>query len=165
MKKRTTLFLFVTAVFIFFSTQAFAYDSRGKEMRKGKFSGKVMKALQLTDAQKDKIHALYEGSLKKVAGNWKEFEKLQSDLNQKVLASPGASKKECNKMINQITKLKAQILKNRLERWVKFVEILDSDQKEILSGRLKESKERRQKRRSNMKRYFPFPHEYSVMPD
>ncbi len=160
MKKRTPLFLFGIVVFIFFSAQAFAYGSHGKEMRKGKFRSharEVMEALQLTDAQKDELHALCEGNRERIAGNWKKFEELQSSLSEKVLAGSGSSETECAEMINQIAELKAQVVKNRLEHWIKFVAILDSDQKEILSGRLKELRKQRPKQKMHMKRYFPFP--------
>ena len=156
MKKRTPLFLFGIVVFIFFSAQAFADGFRGKEMPKGKFR-EVMEALKLTDAQKGEIRVLREGNRKRIAGNWKKFEELQSSLIEKVLTGSGSSETECAEMINQIAESKAQVVKNRLEHWIKFVTILDSDQKEILAGRLKELRKQRSKQKMYMKRYFPFP--------
>jgi len=160
MKKRCTFFLFVTVVFIFFSTQAFAFGPHEKERPGGKFrthAREVMKTLQLTDDQKDDLHASCEKSRETVNTNWKKFEKLQAELSESVLAGTGSSGDGCEEIINQIAELRAQMVKNRLENWIKFVEILDSEQKEILAGRLKELRKKRPKQRMHLKRYFPFP--------
>ena len=160
MKKRTTLFLFGIVVFIFFSAQAFAYGQYGKERHKGKFHGHardVMEALQLTDAQKDDLHALCKMSSETVAANWEKFKGLQTRLTEKVLNDSESSEAECEEIINEISELRAQMVKNRLGHWIKFVKILDSDQKEILSGRLKELRKKRPQQRMHMKQYFPFP--------
>jgi len=160
MKKRRTFFLFVTVVFIFFSAQAFAFGPQEKERPRGKFRSharEVMKALQLTDVQKDDLHASCEKSRETVNTNWKKLEELQAKLSESVLARTGSSGDGCKKIINQIAELRAQMVKNRLENWIKFVEILDSEQKEILAGRLKELRKKRPKQRMHLKRYFPFP--------
>ena len=160
MKKRTTLFIFGIVVFIFFSAQAFAYGPHEKGMGKGGFhhnAREVMEALQLTDAQQDELHALCKVSGEKVAANWKKFEELQASLSEKVLTTSKSSEAGCEEIINQIAELKSRMVKNRLEHWIKFVKILDSDQKEILSGRLKEFKKKRLKQKMHIKRYFPFP--------
>ena len=160
MKNRTRLFLFVTVVFIFFSARAFARGPYEQDRRMEKFHNharEVMEALQLTDAQKQKLHALCEGAREKGDINWNKFEELQTGLSEKVLAATGSSKAECNKIINQIAELRAQMVKNRLEHWIKFVEILDSEQKDILAGRLKELRKRRSNQRMHTRRYFPFP--------
>ena len=160
MKERTTLFLFGIVVFIFFSAQAFAYGPCEKDRHKGKFQGharEVMEALQLTDAQKDDLHALCKVSKETVSANWKKFEELQASLTESVLTGPESSETGYGEIINQIAELRAQMVKKRLEHWVKFVKILDSDQKEILSGRLKELRKKRPQQRMHMKKYFPFP--------
>ena len=160
MKRRGAFFLFITVVFIFFSAQAFARGPYEKDRHMGKFyehAREVMEALQLTDAQKGELHALCKGSRDKVTANWNKFEELQAGLSEKVLAATGSSKAECNKIINQIAELRAQMVKNRLEHWIKFVEILDAEQKDILSGRLKELRKRRSTQRMHMRRHFPFP--------
>ncbi|MCD6274250.1 MAG: Spy/CpxP family protein refolding chaperone [Deltaproteobacteria bacterium] len=160
MKKRTTLFLFGIVVFIFFSAQAFAYGPCEKERHKGKFQGharEVMEALQLTDAQKDDLHALCKVSRETVSANWEKFKELQASLTESVLADSESSETGYGEIINQIAELRAQMVKNRLEHWIKFVEILDSEQKEILSGRLKELRKKRPQQRMHMKKYFPFP--------
>ena len=159
MKKRHTFFLFVTVVFIFFSAQAFAFGPHEKERPGGKFHNharEVMKALQLTDDQKDNLRASCEESRETVATNWKELEKIQAGLIKSVLAGTEASGEGYEEIINQIAKLRAQMVKNRLENWIKFVKILDSDQKEILAGRLKELRKKRPKQRMHLERYFPF---------
>lgn len=163
MKKRRTFFLFVTVVFIFFSAQAFAFGPQEKGRPRGKFRSharEVMKALQLTDVQKDNLHVLCEKSRETVGANWKKLEELQARLSESVLASTGASGEGYEETVNQIAQiaeLRAQMVKNRLENWIKFVEILDSEQKEILAGRLKELRKKRPKQRMHLKRYFPFP--------
>ena len=160
MKKRATLFLFGIVVFIFFSAQAFAHGPHGKEMYKGKFQGhakEVMGALQLTDAQKNDLHALCKGSRETVAANWEKFKKLQANLSERVLTGQESSETEYKEIINQISELRAQMVRNRLGHWIKFTEILDSDQKKILAGRLKELRKKRPQQRMHMKRYFPFP--------
>ena len=162
MKKRTTLFIFGVVVFVFFSAQAFAYGSNEKGMCKGKGgfhhnAQEVMEALQLTDAQRDELHSMCKVSREKIAANWKKFEELQASLSEIVLTTPKSSEDGCEEIINQIAELKSQMVKNRLEQWVKFAKILDSDQKEILSGRLKEVRTKRSKQKMHMKRYFPFP--------
>ena len=160
MKKRLTFFLFVTVVFIFFSTQAFAFGPHEKERPGGKFHNharEVMKALQLTDDQKDNLHASCEESRETVDTNWKKLEKLQAELSESVLAGTEASGKGYKETVDQIAELRAQMVKNRLENWINFVEILDSEQKEILAGRLKELRKKRPKQRIHLKRYFPFP--------
>ncbi|MCD6223925.1 MAG: Spy/CpxP family protein refolding chaperone [Deltaproteobacteria bacterium] len=160
MKERTTLFLFGIVVFIFFSAQVFAYGPCEKNRHKGKFQGharEVMEALQLTDAQKDDLHALCKVSRETVAANWKKIEELQASLTERVLGDSESSETGYEKMINQVAELRAQMVKNRLEHWIKFVEILDSDQKEILAGRLKELRKKRPQQRMHMKKYFPFP--------
>ena len=159
MEKKTTLLLFGIVVFIFFSAHAFAYG-HGKNRHKGNFFGharEVMDALQLTYAQKENLHSICEISMERVAANRKQFEELQSELSEKVLAGSGSSELEYSEDINQIVDLRAQMVKNRLERWIKFVEILDSDQKKILSGRLKELRKKRPGQRMHLKKYFPFP--------
>ena len=160
MKERTRLFMFVSVIFIFFSAQAFAYEQCGKRVHKGKFKGyakEVMAALQLTDAQKDKLHTLCKMSCKSNTGNWEKFKQLQSSLSEKVLAGQESSKTGYDELINQIADLRSQMIKNRLKHWIKFVEILDSDQKKILAGRLKELSNKHPEQRKHMKRYFPFP--------
>jgi len=160
MKKKATLFLFGIVVFIFFSAQAFAWGPHEREKRKGKFynhAQEVMQVLQLTDAQKDNVHALIEKSRETGTGNWKKFEELQGSLREKVLTGSDSSKAEYEEIINQISELRAQRVKNRLKSWVTFVEILDSDQKEILADRLKELRKKCPKQRMHLKGYFPFP--------
>lgn len=161
MKKRHTLFLFGIVVFIFFSAQAFACGPHEKERPRGKFRNhaqEVMKALQLTDVQKNDLHASCEKSRETVGANWKNLEELQARLSESVLAGSESSEVEYDEeIINQIAELRAQMVKNRLENWIKFVEILDSEQKEILAGRLKELRKKRPKQRMHLKRYFPFP--------
>ena len=160
MKKRLTFFLFVIVVFIFFSTQTFAFGPHEKERPVGKFRSharEVIKALQLTDDQKDDLHASCEKSRETVDTNWKKLEELQVKLSESVLARTGSSGDGCEDIINQIAELRARMVKNRLENWIKFVEILDSGQKEILAGRLKELRKKRPKLRMHLKRYFPFP--------
>lgn len=160
MEKRTTLFLFGIIIFIFFSAQAFAYGPHEKEGRRGNFHGharKVMGALHLTDAQKDNLHGLCEESRERVAANWEKFEKLQANLSERVLGGTESSETGYNEIINQISELRAQMVRNRLEHWIKFVEILDSEQKEILADRLKELRKKRPKQRTHLKKYFPFP--------
>ena len=160
MKKRTTLFLFGIVVFIFFSAQAFTNGPYEKERHKEKFHSharEVMKGLQLADAQKDALRALRKGSQETVAANWKKFKELQAILTERVLADSESSKTGYGKIINQIAELRAQMVKNRLEDWIKFVEILNSDQKEILADRLKELRKKRLQQRMHLKRYFPFP--------
>lgn len=160
MKKRHTFFLFVTVVFIFFSAQAFAFGPHEKERPRGKFrnyAGEVMEALQLTADQKDNLHVLCEKSRETVDTNWKKLEELQARLSESVLAGTGASGEGYEETVNQIAELRAQMVKNRLENWIQFVEILDSEQKEILSGRMKELRKKRPKQRMHLKRYFPFP--------
>lgn len=160
MKERTTLFMFVIVIFIFFSTQVFARGPHGKERPMGKFHGhakEVMEALQLTDDQKNDLHKLCKVSGEKIADNWKKIEELQASLSEKVLLTTGTSKSGHDKIINQIADLRSQMIKNRLKHWIKFVEILDSDQKKILAGRLKELKKKRPQQRKHMNKYFPFP--------
>jgi len=137
MKKRHTFFLFVTVVFIFFSAQAFAFGTHEEERPRGKFRNyarEVMEALQLTADQKDDLHASCEKSRETVDTNWKKLEELQARLSESVLAGTGASREGYEETVNQIAELRAQMVKNRLEHWIKFVEILDSEQKEILAG-------------------------------
>ena len=160
MKKRATLFLFGIVVFIFFSAQAFAHRPYEKERHKGKFQGharEVMEALQLTDAQKNDLHALCKSSGKRVAANWEKFKELQASLSERVLAGTRPSEANYNKIINQIAELRAKMVKNRLKNWIKFVEILEPEQKKILAGRLKELRKNRPRQRMHLKRYFPFP--------
>ena len=158
MKERTILFIFGIVVFIFFSAQAFACGPHEKKGRGEKFHShdrEVMGALQLTDAQKDTLHALCEEA--KGAANWKKIEELQASLSERVLADQESSEAGCEEIINQIVELRSQMVKNRLEHWIKFVEILDSDQTKILADRLKELKKKRPQQRQHMKKYFPFP--------
>jgi len=160
MKERTTLFLFGIVVFIFFSAQAFAYGSCEKERHRGKFQGharEVMQAIQLTDAQKDDLHTLCKVSKEAVAANWKKLEELQASLTERDLADSESSETGYGEIINQIAEVRAQMVKNRLEHWIKFVEILDAEQKDILSGRLKELRKRRSTQKMHMRRSFPFP--------
>ena len=160
MKKRHTFFLFVTGVFFFFSAQAFAFGPHEKERPREKFRNharEVMKALQLTDVQKDNLRASCEKSRETVDTNWKKLEELQVKLSESVLARTGSSGDGYEEIINQIAELKTQMVKNKLVHWIKFVEILDSEQKEILAGRLKELRKKRPKQRMHLERYFPFP--------
>ncbi len=160
MKKRRTFFLFVTVVFIFFSAQAFAFGPHEKERPRGKFHNharEVMDELKLTEKQKADLHALREELKDEAISTWKKVDELQIKLRESVLKGNKSSGEAYNEIINKITELKARMVKNRLENWIKFVEILDSSQRETLAERLKELREKRPKQRMHLKRYFPFP--------
>ena len=160
MKKKRTFFLFLIVAFIFLSGQAVANEEHRMREHRGKFhtyAREVMDELKLSEKQKADLHALREELKDEVISTWKKVDELQIKLRESVLRgdeSPGETHKE---IINKIADLKARMVKNRLEHWIKFVEILDSSQRETLADRLKELRERRPKRGSHLRQYFPFP--------
>ncbi len=160
MKKKRTFFLFLTVVFIFLSVLAFAQSSEEKKMVKKRFhvlAREVMDELKLTEKQQADLHALREELKDEAISTWKKVDELQIKLRESVLKGAESSGEAHNEIINKIAALKARMVKNRLEYWIKFVEILDSSQRETLADRLKELRERRPKRGSHLRQYFPFP--------
>jgi len=160
MKKKRTFFLFLTVVFIFLSVLAFAQSSEEKKMVKKRFhvlAREVMDELKLTEKQQADLHALREELKDEAISTWKKVDELQIKLRESVLKGAESSGEAHNEIINKIAELKARMVKNRLEYWIKFVEILDSSQRETLADRLKELREKRPKRRSHLRGYFPFP--------
>jgi len=160
MKKKRTFFLFLTVVFIFLSVLAFAQSSEEKKMVKKRFhvlAREVMDELKLTEKQQADLHALREELKDEAISTWKKVDELQIKLRESVLKGAESSGEAHNEIINKIAELKARMVKNRLEYWIKFVEILDSSQRETLADRLKELREKRPKRGSHLRGYFPFP--------
>lgn len=160
MKRRFPFVLLLTMVFLLLSVLAFAQSPEEKKMVKKRFHAlarEVMDELKLTEKQKADLHALREELKDEAISTWKKVDELQIKLRESVLKGNESSGEAHNEIINKITELRAQIVKNRLKNWIKFVEILDSEQKELLAGRLKELRKKRPKQRMHLKRYFPFP--------
>ena len=160
MRKRGTFFPFLTLVFLFLSAQAFAYGPHEKGTCRGKFHAHardVMEALQLTEDQKEELHALREELNKKAIIIWKELEQKHVKLKESVLEGGETSGESFKGIVNEIADLKGRMVKDRLENWIRFVGILDASQKEILANRLKELREKRPKRGMHLREYFPFP--------
>jgi len=160
MRRRGTFFPLLTLVFLFLSSQAFAHGPHEKGTHRGKFSAHasdVMEALQLTEDQKEKLHALREELKEKTITIWKKLDEVNVRLRERVLEGGETSGEAFKGIVNEIVGLKGRMVEDRLENWIRFVGILDASQKEILANSLKELREKRPKRGMHLRKYFPFP--------
>lgn len=160
MKRRSPSVILLTMVFLLLSIPVLAQDPGERKMVKKRFhtlAREVMDELKLTEKQGADLHALREQLKDEAISTWRKVDELQIKLRESVLKGDESSGEAHKEIINKIAELKARIVKNRLEYWIKFVQILDSSQREILAERLKELREKRPKRRSHLREYFPFP--------
>ncbi len=151
MKRLIPILLLFTIIPITSYAERPPAPERRKPVRFGK---KLIERLNLTDEQVKELRRLQRELRKK---NVPLLRKLRTDiveLEDSVLGTR-KTKRSTDELVEEITKLRSEIARNRLEFWLKFVDVLSEEQKKVLHQWLRKIGKRMRKRPINPAIFLP----------
>ena len=135
---------YVLALFVAFAVGSNAEARRGERGGKGSMHKKVMKELNLTVEQKEKI-AIIRGEERKARKAKREQRKeLKESMHQAIV---NFNESEMRKAHNQLEELRANHNNKRFENLIKLLKILTPEQRKEFAELNKKYKDRRNGRR------------------
>ncbi len=149
MVRRCKVFMVLVLAVVLFSAPGFARAGKGRGGPRGmraEFS-EFLKRLNLSDKQVEKLRDMQDELRRKNRPIFDKLDSAMKRLEEVTLKESGPERdKKIKELIAQISRLRARMARNRLNYWVKFVELLSPDQRKVLYSWLEEVRGRFRRR-------------------